>query len=376
VELTVDSRTLADTLAWTTRFAPARPTVPICAAIHLTATTDGTLTTTATDYATTARANIDAHVTTPGQAAVSSRILAAVTARLGDGPATLRLDGPRLHISCGTTNYTLITMAAEDYPTAPDAPEAIGEVDAADLAAAVTHVASSASTEDALPQLGGLSVHYNGQLTLGATDRYRVTARTLDWTPAGDPAGALLAPPAAITAATRGMTGTITLGADTNLLSLSDGTRTVITTLMDADGYPDLARVLARAADTPPLATATVAVADLVAAIDRAAAIVTDPKGDIRLTVSDDQITVDAGTDDTSATTTGATTTGHLSALYNPRFLTPLVKSLGTAAVTLHLTGDSAQAPTYVTGTTADGTQATGSALIAPKRRKSPAVAA
>ena len=370
MELTVDARALASAVAWADKFAPSRPVAPICAALHLTATADGTLTLTATDYDTTARATADARVDTPGQAAVSSRTLAAATARLGDGPATLRLDGPRLHISCGTTSYTLITMAAEDYPTAPDAPEAIGEVDAADLAATLTQVATTTGAVKEIPEFAGIQLHFGQTLTAASSDRYRITVRDTDWEPApGTHAAAVLAHGAALTAAVRGMAGTITIGADTNLLGLSDETRSVTTTLFDNTRIPNLPVFLGRRFDAGAATTATVDTAALIAAIDSASAVVAaGASGFITLATTDSAISVTGGDDDTGACEVAAHTTGpDVAAMYHPSWLLGILKALRADTVRLHL--PDGLKPTLITAVADDGTDSDGyRAMVNPRR--------
>lgn len=371
MHVTVDAQHLADTTAWVDRFAPNRPTVPVLAAQLLTATTDGTLTLAATDYDTTAHANIDAGVHQPGQVAVSSRVLAAATARLGTGPATLHLDGWRLNLTCGTTSYTLATLAAEDYPTAPQPPAALGQVDATELAAATTCVSATLGGEKTLPEFRGIQLHLGGDLTLASSDRYRMTARTLGWhtTPNIQPVS-VLAPGAALAAAVRGMTGAITLGAHDHLLALSDDARTVTTTLLDNTAIPHLPDFLARRFDAGAATTATVDTVDLIAAIDSASAVVdTGAAGFVTLTVADDTITATGGNDDTGTGAAPAHTSGPaVAAMYHPHWLLGLLKATRADTVRLHL--PSATAPTLLTTVDADdGTDTPGyRALVNPRR--------
>ena len=75
-------------------------------------------------------------------------------------------------------------MPVEDYPTLPTMPTTAGTVDSAAFATAVAQVAIAAGRDDTLPMLTGVRLEIDGdQLTLAATDRYRLAVRELTWNP-------------------------------------------------------------------------------------------------------------------------------------------------------------------------------------------------
>ena len=94
------------------------------------------------------------------------------------------VDGPRVSIICGSARFTLPTMPVEDYPSLPSMPTTAGVVDSATFAEAVSQVAVAAGRDDTLPMLTGVRLEIEGeQLTLAATDRYRLAVRELAWRP-------------------------------------------------------------------------------------------------------------------------------------------------------------------------------------------------
>lgn len=367
MHVTVDAQHLANTAAWVDRFAPNRPTVPVLAAQLLTATADGTLTLAATDYDTTAHANIDAGVHQPGQVAVSSRVLAAVTARLGTGAATLALDGGRLAIRCGNTEFVLTTLPAEDYPLLPEPPEPVGQVDGAELAAAAVQAAAVTSRQKGEEDYANVQLHLGGDLVVSGTDRYRIVSRTLTWDTDHhvDPTRVLIHRDTLL-AATRGMTGPLRLAATDTLFALADDTRTVTTTLAAAN-LPDLPGFLNRrfAQETPT--TVTVDTAGLINAIERAA-VVTPNLAEITLDIGEGGISVTGGRDDTGSDAITADTDGpDIEAMYYPDWLLAILKSLGADTVRLRLPDP--YKPTLITAIDTDGQDIGGyRALINPRR--------
>ena len=63
-------------------------------------------------------------------------------------------------------------------------PPVTGHADSAELAHAVSQVARASARDDTLPLLTTILVEFAGdQISLTATDRYRLAARTLSWAP-------------------------------------------------------------------------------------------------------------------------------------------------------------------------------------------------
>lgn len=178
----VERDALADALAWVARALPSRPVVPVLSGLRL-AAGDG-LTLSCFDYEVSATAHIDADVAEPGTALVPGRLLAEITRNLPALAAEFDADGDAVNLTCGSAQFTLVPLPAEEYPELPQPPPLAGTVDGGVLAAAIGQVVPAASRDDTLPMLTGVCLDIDGAtMTLAATDRYRMAVREVSWHP-------------------------------------------------------------------------------------------------------------------------------------------------------------------------------------------------
>jgi DNA polymerase III subunit beta len=174
---------LGDAVAFVSRVLPSRPVVPLLSGMLIEATGDG-VTLSCFDYEVSARCRVDAEVSEPGTVLVPGRLLAEITRSLPARPVDCADDADVLNLTCGSAEFGLVCLPIEEYPALPSSPDPVGIVDGAALAAAVTEVASSASRDDTLPMLTAICLDLDGEsLTLAATDRYRLAAKRLPFTP-------------------------------------------------------------------------------------------------------------------------------------------------------------------------------------------------
>ena len=180
----VERDVLGEAVAWVARALPSRPVVPVLAGLRL-AAEDGSLALSCFDYEVSARVRVAAEVAEPGTALVPGRLLAEITRSLPPQPAEFTSDADSVSLSCGSAEFTLVALPAEEYPALPEPPAAAGTVDGGVLAAAIAQVVPAASRDDTLPMLTGVCLDFDGAtLTLAATDRYRLAVRELPWEPA------------------------------------------------------------------------------------------------------------------------------------------------------------------------------------------------
>lgn len=136
------------------------------------------------DYEISARVELPVDVTEPGKVLVPGRLLADITKSLPAAPVVIKQEGNRVTIECGRSSFTLPTFPVEDYPSLPDMPTTAGEVDANVFSQAVAQVAIAAGKDDTIPVLTGVRMEIDGNnITLAATDRYRLAVRTFPWHP-------------------------------------------------------------------------------------------------------------------------------------------------------------------------------------------------
>ena len=178
----VNRDVFSEAVSFAVKLLPQRTTLPILSGI-LIETTDAGLTLSSFDYEVSAQTEIAAQVDEPGKVLVSGRLLADIASRLPSAPVTFATEDGRISVTCGSANFTLLSMPVEEYPTLPQISEQSGVLPAELFAAAVSQVAVAASRDDVTPVITGVQLEISeNSLSLIATDRYRVAVREIEWT--------------------------------------------------------------------------------------------------------------------------------------------------------------------------------------------------
>ncbi len=208
----VDRDALAEALAWVARALPTRPVVPVLSGLRLEAA-DG-LTLSCFDYEVSATAQIEAEVAEPGTVIVPGRLLAEITRSLPALAVEFSTDADVVNVICGSAEFALFTLPADEYPALPAAPPLAGTVDGGLLSAAISQVGPATSRDDTLPMLTGVCLDIDGDtLTLAATDRYRLAVRAVPWHPVRpELRAAALVPARTLADAARAMTPGVPVG--------------------------------------------------------------------------------------------------------------------------------------------------------------------
>jgi DNA polymerase-3 subunit beta len=184
----VERDVLAEAVGWVARALPTRPPSPVLSSVRVEATTDGggTVSLACFDYEVSAKVEISAEVEEAGQALVSGRLLAEISKLLPAKKVTVAVEGTRAVVTCGAATFRLLTIPTDDYPLLPALPPAVGAVDAGAFAAAVSQTAVAATRDETLPMLTGIRIEIEGEnLTMVATDRYRLAIKEMTWKPVG-----------------------------------------------------------------------------------------------------------------------------------------------------------------------------------------------
>jgi DNA polymerase-3 subunit beta len=196
----VEHDTFAEAVAWVARSLPSRPVVPVLSGMRLEAR-DGLLALSCFDYELAASARITADVLEPGTELVPGRLLAEITRSLPGQPAEVGSESGEVNLSCGSAEFTLVSLPLADYPALPEPPPLAGTIEGGEMAAAVAQVLPAASRDDTLPILTAVCLDIDGgQVTLAATDRYRMAVRRLHWEPADPQLRAIALVPARLLA--------------------------------------------------------------------------------------------------------------------------------------------------------------------------------
>jgi DNA polymerase-3 subunit beta len=181
VRFSVNRDVFSEAVSFAVKLLPQRTTLPILSGVLIEATDSG-LTLSSFDYEVSAQTEISAQVDEPGTILVSGRLLADIASRLPNAPVQFTTNENRIVVSCGSANFTLLSMPVEEYPSIPQISGETGLVPGEDFAAAVAQVAVAASRDDVTPVITGVQLEVtDNRLSLVATDRYRVAVREIDW---------------------------------------------------------------------------------------------------------------------------------------------------------------------------------------------------
>lgn len=355
----VERAELTDAVAWTARSLPVRPPVPVLAGLLLD-TSAGALTLSGFDFEVAAQATVEVTLVESGRAVVSGRLLAEIARSLPPATVEVHSEGSRLVLSCGSSRFTLPTMAVEDYPQLPALPPVAGHVPAAIFAQAVTQVVVAAGRDDTLPVLTGVRMEFDGdKLTLAATDRYRLAVRQISWRPEGGelPAAALV-PGRTLAEAARALASTpqdvtVALGAGASgesMIGFAGTTRRTTTRLLDGE-YPRYRSLIPAGHQ----ALAEVPTTALVEAVKRVS-LVAARTSPVRLSFQPGELLLEAGTGEEAQAyeRLDVTFTGDsLTIAFNPTFLLDGLAVLETPITRFAFTEP--KRPAVITGDSGDG---------------------
>ena len=184
MKFTIEQNKLVDVVNWVSRSLSTRPIQTALLGIVIEAENQKIILS-GSDLETASRATADAEVATPGKVLVPGKILADISRSLPNKPVTIQLDGTRVLVNAGSAKFTLPVLPINEYPNLPEMPDALGTIDADLFNQAVAQVSTAAGKDDSLPSLTGVHVEVNGEnITMAATDRYRLAVRELTFSPA------------------------------------------------------------------------------------------------------------------------------------------------------------------------------------------------
>lgn len=309
----VNRDVFSEAVSFAVKLLPQRTTLPILSGVLLEASKDG-LTLSSFDYEVSTRATITADIEEEGTVLVSGRLLADIASRLPAAPVHVSTDGSKISVQCGSASFTLLSMPVEEYPTLPEIAPESGVLPAEAFAAAVSQVAVAASRDDVTPVITGVQLEVcENNLSLVATDRYRVAIREIDWESRGakasEPVTALVPARTLMEVGkTFGHSGTISVSIassdERELIAFSADKKTV-TSLLIKGNFPPVRRLFPEGPDN----YAVVNTADLMEAVRRVS-LVLEREAALRFTFTIDGVTLEAiGSEQAQAS---ETIDGHL----------------------------------------------------------------
>lgn len=195
---------LEATLSLAGRCVPSRTTIPVMKHVLIRAYDDHTIEIGAANGVTSLRIAMAGRVEVAGGCTVPADHLIKLIGTLSEDPVgdvTLTLEGGELYVEGDSAKAHFKTMPADEFPRldewndeSPDGSDLL----AAELQAALDHVAPSASSSEAFPKLNGVQFRFDGEtLFLAATDGKRVS-RTVIFGVTGYDGWDMIVPPEAI----------------------------------------------------------------------------------------------------------------------------------------------------------------------------------
>jgi len=352
MKFVVEQELLVDAVNWVSKSISNRPISTALLGIIIDVTNEITLS--GSDLESSANAKLKADISQPGKVLVPGKLLAEISRSLPAKPITFTLEGAKVLVSAGSAKFTLPTLPITEYPTLPQVPPLTGSLKSDLFATAVTQVAIAAGKDDSLPTLTGVFVEINkSQITLAATDRYRLAVRELSWK-ATDPNVAATALLRARTIADAAKSLTPSSNVSISLTQpnsneklvgfVSDG-KTMTSRVLDGS-FPPFRHLL----PSDATAEAVIEVAPLLDSVRRVA-LVTDKTVPLRLNFSNNTLQLEAGTGDEAQASEKMDINykgEDINIAFNPTFLTDGLTALGTNFVHISFTG--ANKPAVLTG--------------------------
>ena len=293
----VNRDVFSEAVSFAVKLLPQRTTLPILSGVLIQANADG-LVLSSFDYEVSSQTEIQADVEETGTVLVSGRLLAEIAGRLPNAPVRVATEESRISVSCGSASFTLLSMPVEEYPSIPEVGAESGVVPAEEFATAVAQVAVAASRDDVTPVITGVQLEVReNNLSLVATDRYRVAVREIEWDGGGvasEQAVTALVPARTLqeVGKTFGHSGTISVAItsrdDRELIAFSAERKTV-TSLLIKGNFPPVRRLFPDTVDNH----AVMNTADLIEATRRVA-LVLEREAALRYSFTADGLTLEA----------------------------------------------------------------------------------
>lgn len=340
MKLKLSRDVFSDAVQWTSRAVQQRPAIPILAAVRLSAR-EGELELSSFDYEVSARSRVEAQVEEAGEVLVSGRMLSDIAKSLPNADVLVELKDSHVEVRCGRAQFSLGTMALEDYPPLPQLPETQGTLDAREFAGAIGQVVIATSKDDTLPLLTGVRVEIEGpKITFLATDRYRLAQREMLWNPRDiEFSSQMLVKARVLADVARNLTssGDVELCLNPTsaeqrnaIVGFSAGERQATSSLMDGD-YPPVRKLFP---ESTPLEYACSRV-ELLEAVKRVSLVV-ERKTPVHLTFGEGALRLEAGqTENAQAEESIAlvSESEELRTAFNPTFLQDGLAALETEFV-------------------------------------------
>ena len=336
-----DRDILTDAISFVVRLVSPRPQLPQLSGVVIEAN-GKEVTFSVFDYEVSAKATISANVEKPGKVLVQARLLSDIVSKLPSEAVSIDHSESRVQIISGSSKFSLSAMSMSEYPATPATPAGSGKVEGELFANAITQVSVAASKEEVTPVLTAVMISSNNkELSLIATDRFRVATRNIAWQGSGSDREILI--PARVVgeiAKTFAHEKEITIGfadGDKEMVGFSSGTKSVTTSTIKGK-YPAVLSLFP--SDTPHFAVASTQ--DLINATKRVGLVV-DRDKPLRFKFSSNEVTLESiGSDvaDASEQVACSLTGDETTVSLKPQYLIDALSGIDTEMVSLGFTSN------------------------------------
>jgi DNA polymerase-3 subunit beta len=345
MKFVVEPGELVEAVNWVARSLSTRPIKPELLGIMI--DVDTSITLTGSDLETSTKAILKADIVSKGKVLVPGRLLAEIARSLPNKPITFVLDGTRVLVTAGSAKFTLPTLSVNEYPNLPELPETAGLIASDLFTTAVNQVAIAAGKDDSLPTLTGVHIEINkNNITLAATDRYRLAVRELTWQAKdGNIEVNTLVRARTLSDAAKSLTthSQVTLalsptGANEKLIGFISELKTMTSRTLDGT-FPPFKHLL----PSESVAQAVIEVAPFLDSVRRVA-LVTDKTVPLRLIFSHNSLQLEAGAGEEAQATEELEIVYNgedINIAFNPTYLTDGLQAIGTPFVQIDFTGAS-----------------------------------
>lgn len=346
MKVSVSQQHLAHGLSVVSRAVSPRNSLPVLANV-LVASDEGRLRLSATNLELGISCWIGAHITEDGAVTVPSRTFSDLIGALPNDTVELTLNSKTqtLTVRCGSSVTDIKGIDAQEFPPVPVPDLDAGvEINVTNFKEMIQQVAFAASADEARPVLQGVSMGVNGtEMTLAATDGFRISVRKANLSTAMHSAMSAIIPARALTELARIATD----GEETVTMVLPPGRGQVIFHLKEAElvsqlidgNFPDYKAIIPRTLKTHTILTT----ASFLKACKQAEIIAREGNNVVRLNIQpgDDQpgvVEISAQTEETGSSEikVDATVDGvGLVIAFNVRFLREVLDVIKTPNVML-----------------------------------------
>jgi DNA polymerase-3 subunit beta len=227
----------ADAVAWVSRTVSTRPTLPVLGGTLL-ELGDDRLRLASTDLEHTGEAVVQVTGETDGRVVVPGRMFGDVVRNLPAGVVEVEASDGGLSVRCGSVSHELRLLDADDFPSqVQPSLDRVGTVSGEVISVAAGQVARAAAHDESRPVLTAVLFEATGeQLTLAATDSYRLAVRELPWSWEHGDASALV-PARALSEAARALAGeeAVEVGIEGHQITFSGGGRRLTSRLVEGE---------------------------------------------------------------------------------------------------------------------------------------------